>query len=479
MELRARTATLVVVVGLSVALLCFGRQPKPITNADVENMVKAGLAESTILLAIRGGPTALDTSPAALVQLKKAGVSSAILEAMLRASSTPVSSTRPPLRTPTKIPDEVNKTEDEPPPTGMGGLVGGMPGGVPDGQMGEVLGGILAPKVATPQRVGLSQGVTEGNLVNRVTPLYPDIAKREGIQGIVVLQAVIGKQGTIENLRVVSGHPMLVQAALDAVKQWRYRPYLRNGEPVEVETQITVNFSLTGASGQTATPGQEEQEWDTTQHTQQEAQLRPLIERVCRGAWLPLDPDPQRPEAPAIKRLGDALGNIWQWSPKEWAPLFGNTGNRQILVAVASNNEINAWEADIDPQHSLVCIPSGMIRFMGNEDEIAFIVAHEIGHAMDDGCRTAPGVRHTAPEQVQCEIRADEIGYTLLRRAGYSPYAAAGAFGRLEMYSGDTHTGIVGWLRQMTSDHPITPRRIENMREMLLREIQASPTVPR
>ena len=157
------------------------------------------------------------------------------------------------LRTPTKIPQKVAmiKEEEAPPPvSNMGGVVGGVPGGVPGGQMGGVLGGILssssmnAPKISTPQRIRLSQGVTEGNRLTTVTPTYPDIAKRARIQGIVVLQAVISKQGAIENLRVVSGHPMLTQAALDAVRQWRYRPYLLSGEPVEVETQITVNFNL-------------------------------------------------------------------------------------------------------------------------------------------------------------------------------------------------------------------------------------------
>jgi protein TonB len=92
----------------------------------------------------------------------------------------------------------------------------------------------------------VSQGVSEGLLVTKVTPPYPPMAKMARVQGAVVLQAVISKKGNIENLRVMSGHPMLVQSALDAVKQWRYRPYLLNGEPVEVETQITVNFSLTG-----------------------------------------------------------------------------------------------------------------------------------------------------------------------------------------------------------------------------------------
>ena len=158
------------------------------------------------------------------------------------------------LRTPTKIPQKVAmiKEEEAPPPvSSMGGVMGGVPGGVPGGSMGGVLGGILsstptaAPKLAV-QRVRVSQGVSEGNLISQMKPPYPPMAKMARVQGAVVLQALISKQGTIQNLRVVSGHPMLVQAALDAVKQWRYRPYLLNGEPVEVETQITLNFSLTG-----------------------------------------------------------------------------------------------------------------------------------------------------------------------------------------------------------------------------------------
>jgi protein TonB len=86
----------------------------------------------------------------------------------------------------------------------------------------------------------------EAYLVHRVQPEYPPIAKAARIQGQVLLRAVIAKDGSIENLRVVSGHPMLVTSALNAVRQWQYRPYLLNGDAVEVDTQITVNFVLTG-----------------------------------------------------------------------------------------------------------------------------------------------------------------------------------------------------------------------------------------
>jgi periplasmic protein TonB len=84
----------------------------------------------------------------------------------------------------------------------------------------------------------------EGHLVHRVEPIYPPVPRQAGIQGQVVLQAIISKEGTIENLRVLSGHPLLVPAAVDAVRQWRYRPYTLNGDPVEVETHVTVNFVL-------------------------------------------------------------------------------------------------------------------------------------------------------------------------------------------------------------------------------------------
>ena len=82
----------------------------------------------------------------------------------------------------------------------------------------------------------------EGNLIFRVQPNYPPLARQARIQGTVELRAIISNTGTIENLSVVSGHPMLVRSAVEAVQQWRYRPYLLNGEPIEVETEVTVNF---------------------------------------------------------------------------------------------------------------------------------------------------------------------------------------------------------------------------------------------
>jgi protein TonB len=89
--------------------------------------------------------------------------------------------------------------------------------------------------------------MSEGDLIHKILPAYPPLARSARIQGQVVLRAVISKQGVIENLKVLAGHPMLVPAAIEAVRQWRYRPYFLNNEPVEVETQIIVNFSLAGS----------------------------------------------------------------------------------------------------------------------------------------------------------------------------------------------------------------------------------------
>jgi protein TonB len=155
------------------------------------------------------------------------------------------------LRTPTKIPKKIEMIkEDAAPPPMTAGVVGGIDSG--PGQVGGVIGGIISstpvavPKVATPSRIRVSQGVTQGLKIRDVKPTYPALARQARIQGTVVLQAVISKEGAIENLKVLSGHPMLVPAAIDAVKQWKYKPYILNGEPVEVDTQVTVNFTLGG-----------------------------------------------------------------------------------------------------------------------------------------------------------------------------------------------------------------------------------------
>ena len=155
------------------------------------------------------------------------------------------------LRTPTKIPQKVQmiKEDEAPPPMGvMGGVAGGIPGGAANGVIGGIISStqVTAPKVAPPQRVRVSSGVSKGNLIHQVQPTYPPIARTAHIQGTVLLEAEISKEGNVVNLHVISGPPMLQASAIEAVKQWKYRPYLLSGEPVVVDTQITVIFSLGG-----------------------------------------------------------------------------------------------------------------------------------------------------------------------------------------------------------------------------------------
>ncbi len=159
------------------------------------------------------------------------------------------------LVTPVRIPTAIRHVVDSEPVDSGASFTGPeIPGSIPDGTghsddaIRNVLGAMphAAPSIAPPRTVRLTSGVTEGLLIRKVTPIYPSIARQARIQGPVVLQATIGRDGTIENLHALSGNPWLQQAAIDAVKQWRYKPYLLNNEPVAVETQITVNFTLGG-----------------------------------------------------------------------------------------------------------------------------------------------------------------------------------------------------------------------------------------
>lgn len=155
-------------------------------------------------------------------------------------------------RTPSRIPNGIPAdSADAPPQIGVSGsVIPGTLSGDPTGVRNLFVGGSLpvlpaVRSMATVAPIRISH-ISEGNLIRKVQPAYPALARSARVQGTVVLQAVITRQGGIEHLRLLSGHPMLVPAAIEAVSQWRYRPYILNNEPVEVETQITVNFSLAG-----------------------------------------------------------------------------------------------------------------------------------------------------------------------------------------------------------------------------------------
>ena len=104
----------------------------------------------------------------------------------------------------------------------------------------------VAPAKRRLRRLHVSTGVSQGMLIAPIRPVYPVIARAAGVQGTVVVEAVISRTGTIESLHVVSGPPMLQSAALDAIREARYRPFRLNGEPTEVQTTITVNFRMGG-----------------------------------------------------------------------------------------------------------------------------------------------------------------------------------------------------------------------------------------
>jgi len=150
---------------------------------------------------------------------------------------------------PTVIPKKIQMIKEEAQPDV--GMTGGVPGGVPGGSAGGVLGGIIGgapgglpppPKPVEITRVG--GNVMAAKLIRQVTPIYPQIAKTAHISGTVVLHAIIAKDGTVQELQFMSGPPLLMRAAMDAVKQWRYQPTLLNTQPVKVDTTITVIFNL-------------------------------------------------------------------------------------------------------------------------------------------------------------------------------------------------------------------------------------------
>jgi TonB family protein len=135
-----------------------------------------------------------------------------------------------------------------------GGVIGGTVSGITTGVPGGVLGGAIRsvpaemppppPPANGVKRLHVGANVQRARLVSQPRPIYPPLAKQARVSGVVQLQALIGTDGGIINLTVISGHPLLIPSALEAVRQWRYQPTLLNGEPVEVVTQIDVNFTL-------------------------------------------------------------------------------------------------------------------------------------------------------------------------------------------------------------------------------------------
>lgn len=204
-----------------------------------------------------------------------------------------------------------------------------------------------------------------------------------------------------------------------------------------------------------------------------------VVEKVCRAPEIT-----NGPEFDEMHRIEQRLGAVVHQDRRH-----------RIYVALVNSTVINAWAENFNLTTSMICVPIAMVHFMGDaEGELAFILSHEVGHTVDDQCKTEVGRLAVAnsrgslgallggllggqqgaataskiSQQKGCEARADEIGFYIFTASGYDPYDAAGAFGRLEMYIGDTGTGVLARLSALGSDHPMTPDRIKHMRTLLI-----------
>ena len=154
------------------------------------------------------------------------------------------------LMQPRAIPKDVAvfKEAELPPDVTSNASQSGVFGGIPGEGLIAGNGSVVPPppKAAAPARIKQGGAVTAASIITQTPPVYPPLARQARIQGGVVLHAIIDREGKVAQLEVVSGHPLLVQSALDAVKQWRYKPTQLNGEPVEVDTTIQVTFTMAG-----------------------------------------------------------------------------------------------------------------------------------------------------------------------------------------------------------------------------------------
>jgi Zn-dependent protease with chaperone function len=171
--------------------------------------------------------------------------------------------------------------------------------------------------------------------------------------------------------------------------------------------------------------------------------------------------------------------------------------NPHIAIVVSNSPLLNPWNVEIFADSSLICVPAGLVHYMGNDEgELAFILGHEIGHASDDRCKNFSGRAQVADEsksgtalailfghgagdgaanQRVCETRADEFGLNLMTRAGYNPADAPAALGRLSGYSSDTGAGLFGRLGALRNEHPLLADRIRHIRKLIAHKHYETP----
>jgi protein TonB len=146
---------------------------------------------------------------------------------------------------PVEAPKEIKPEPVNPPNYSMTGVVGGVAGGIPGGVVGGVVGGIPPPPPPPPpQVVRVGGDIKEPKKIQDKKPVYPQIAQTAKVQGVVIIEATIGKDGSVKDAKILRSVALLDQAAIDAVKQWKFTPTLLNGVPVEVLMTVTVNFTL-------------------------------------------------------------------------------------------------------------------------------------------------------------------------------------------------------------------------------------------
>ena len=160
------------------------------------------------------------------------------------------------LLAPTVIPKEIAQLKEAPlEPDAFGGVAGGVPGGVPGGQMGGVIGGVIGGMLNTGAKPPLPTGKPNAPIrvggrvkppkpISQVHPVYPLLAKQAHVQGQVQIDAILDDQGSVIDMKIVSGPPLLYQAALDALGMWRYEPTYLNDKPISVELIVTITFHL-------------------------------------------------------------------------------------------------------------------------------------------------------------------------------------------------------------------------------------------
>ena len=205
---------------------------------------------------------------------------------------------------------------------------------------------VAASQEASPQAEPVGPSVMAGQIITKVAPIYPPLARQARIQGNVVLKVRISKTGDVENLQLYSGHPMLAPAAIEAVKQWKYKPYLLNGDPVEVSTTVTVNFTLSGKSPAQGVAGDAPGDAASSNPEDATAPAIPRRVRVSQGVMQGLLVSKVQPEYPAEAKDQRVEGAVVL---KVTVDKEGNVANIQLisghpLLAPAAIEAVKQWK---------------------------------------------------------------------------------------------------------------------------------------